>query len=123
MQHFTEGIGGAGVRRLPQRQERAIALADVDGEQRTIERGRERLGRVNREQASAVDERDAVAAGGFVHVGRRDQNGHATGLEPAKQVPELTPRYGVDPSRRLVEEQDFGPVYEGAAEGKLLLHA
>ena len=41
----------------------------------------------------------------------------------AEQVPELAPRHGVDAGRRLVEEQDLGPVHERAAERELLLHA
>ena len=67
--------------------------------------------------------RNAVAAVGLVHVRRRDDNGQAARLQVAKQIPEFAARDGVDAGRRLIEEQDFGPMDERAAERELLLHA
>ena len=84
---------------------------------------RDRGWRVDREQPSSLNESDAIAAVGFVHVRRGDDDGQAGGLQAAEQIPELTPRHRIDASRRLVEQEDIRAVHERAAERQLLLHA
>ena len=108
---------------LAQREQRAIAVARANREQRPVERRGDRRRRVDREQASALNQRDAVAAVGFVHVRRRDEDRQPAAFEPAEQIPELAARHRVDAGRRLVEKQDLGTMHERAAERELLLHA
>ena len=43
--------------------------------------------------------------------------------ELGQELPELAARHGVDPGRRLIEQQHGGLVHQGACEGELLLHA
>ena len=80
------------------------------------------LRRVRDEDAAFVEEGDRAAAGGLVHVGRREQDRRAARVEVQEEAPELPPRNGVDAGRRLVEEEDLRLVEEVAGEGELFLH-
>src|SRR5262245_21465622 len=107
---------------LAQRAQRVVAPLDADCEQRPIERLGDRARRVDGEQAAALNQGDAIASIRLVHVRRRDDGGQAVGSQAPQQIPELAARDRIHAGRRLVEEQDLGPVDQRAAERELLLH-
>ena len=115
VQRFAERVDGVRVRVARGAHAAAVALAPRTASSGRSKRAPMPRGRVDGEDASALDEGDAVAAVGFVHVRRRDDDREATARERRQQVPELAARYGVDAGRRLVEEQDLGPMHERAA--------
>ena len=61
--------------------------------------------RAARQRPAAGDISDLVTALGLVHVVGRDQHGHALARQRVDLVPEGAPRLGVDPRRRLVQQQ------------------
>ena len=78
--------------------------------------------RVEREQASLVQQRDTVAALGLVEVRRADENRDALLEKLGEQLPELAPRDRIDAGGRLVEQDDARLVDERARQRQLLLH-
>ena len=72
--------------------------------------------RADRRERAGVDQRDAVAALGFVQIVGGDQHGDARLREHVDQAPELAPRQRIDAAGRLVEEQDRRLVEDRAAE-------
>ena len=63
---------------------------------------------VEREHAALVQQRDALAALGFVEVRRRQENRQALLEELRQQLPELAARHRIDAGRRLVEHEQRG---------------
>ena len=105
------------------RQQRVRRVLDVDALEAGDQRA-EGARRLRREQAPAVDERDAVAHGlGFDHVVRRQQDRPPLALQLADQVPELARRERVHAGRRLVEEEHARVAHQAAREVQSLLHA
>ena len=123
VQALTEGIDRVRVTVVAKRAQRVVPVGGVDREQRTAERPRDGLRCVDGQQPPMLRQCDAIAAVGLVHVRGRDEDGEAAALQVAQQVPELAPGDGIHAGRRLVEQQQFGPVDERAAQGQLLLHA
>src|SRR4029077_14409912 len=103
--------------------QRLIAAIRVDGEERTTEAARDGVRRVESKQPTQLNQRNAIAAIGLVHVRRRHDDRQPGRFQPAEQIPELAARHGVEAGRRLVEKQHSGTMEERAAEGELLLHA
>src|SRR5487761_1072934 len=111
-----------------------IQLADLNGG-RSVVRGREGhqvatdgvlqfVGGVKGDDAAVIDDRDAPAILGLVHV----MGGHEDGevLAPAKLMkvcPDMLPRLWIEPQRRLVEEQDPRVMQEPASDLEPALHA
>ena len=108
---------------LPKRSQRAVTVRRTNSEEGTAERTRDRGWVVDRENASALNERNAIASIRFVHVWRRHDDREARRLELCEQVPEFAARHRVDAGRRLVEKQEPRPVHQCTAECELLLHA
>ena len=98
VQRFAERIDRRGVAICTQRADRSVSVRGAYREQRAPEGGRDGLGRVDGEHASALHERDAVAAVGFVHVRRGHENRQAARAEPSEQFPELAARPASTPS-------------------------
>ena len=66
---------------------------------------------------------DAVTAFGLVHVMGRDQHRQPVGGARMDLVPELAPRFRIDPGRRLVEQQQLGLVHDAGCQRQPLLPA
>ena len=122
MQDRAERIDRSGVRVLSKRDERPVPIGRADGQQGAIERLRDRTRCVDGQQASALNQRDAIAAVRLVHVRRRDDDCQAGGFESPQQVPELAAGHCVDAGGRLVQQEDLRTMHEGAAQRELLLH-
>src|SRR5262249_33010398 len=73
------------------------------------------------EHPGKIEVRDPPAALGLVHVVRRDEERDLLPGEREEQVPELSPREGVDSGGRLVEKEDARPVHERRGEREALL--
>ena len=86
--------------------------------------GLERLGRVDRHDLPVVDDRDAVAVLGLVHVMRGEEDRDVlTGLELVDVLPDGGARLRVQPHRGLVKEQHPGRVQQAARDLQAALHA
>jgi len=84
---------------------------------------REQGARLAVEQKPAVvDEAHAMAALGLVHVGSRQENGHAVVDQFVQQGPQLAAADRVHAIGGLVEQQHLGTVEQGAGQGQLLVH-
>ena len=95
----------------------------LDGPERLAVVGDDGLRRVDGEEGTVLDEGDAVALHGLVHVGRRDDDGQAEVLlQLLQHLPELFAADGIHTRCRLVEEQHMGCMYQGARESEFLLH-
>ena len=70
-----------------------------------------------------VDVADAAATLGLVHVMGGDEEGDSLAGEEEEEVPEGAAGDGIDAGGGLVEEDDFGRVDDGAAEGEALFPA
>jgi len=77
----------------------------------------------HRDDPSRMHERDPVAALGLVEVMSRHDQRDARRGERVDQMPELPSREGIDPSRRLVEEDDLRLVQQRAGKRETLLPA
>jgi hypothetical protein len=110
------GAGGEGLLE-------SVAVVGVQQQRLVLEAPDQGVGRALGQQAPVVEQADALAAGGLVHVGRGDDDGHALVEELVQQVPELAAADGVDAVGRLVEQQHARLVQERAGEGELLVHA
>jgi hypothetical protein len=75
------------------------------------------------ELGAAEDERQPMAALGFVHVVRRDEHGRALGRDAMDVVPELATAHGIDAGGGLVEEEERRRVDRRAGERDALLPA
>jgi len=91
--------------------------------QRAVRRLRfEPFRRVEREETSTVDERDAIAElVGFRHIVRRHDDGASLRMEVAQNLPQRIPRLRIEPDRRLVEEEDRWLVDQRARDHEPLL--
>jgi hypothetical protein len=76
-----------------------------------------------RRELTRIDERDAIAVLGFVHVVGGDDDANPVAGERIDEVPEAPPRGGVHPGGRLVEEQDRRLVQHRATKRQALLPA
>ena len=84
----------------------------------------QRLRRVERDDAAAVHDRDAIAQRlGLVEVVRRQHDGAVLGGDRADHVPEVAARLRVEAGRGLVEEHDLGVVHEREGDREALLLA
>ena len=72
---------------------------------------------------ASVHQRHAMAAFGFVEVGRGDQNRQAVGRQVRERIPEFAARHRIDAGRRLVEQQHPRLGHERTRQSELLLHA
>ena len=81
------------------------------------------LRRVYADNLPILYQGDTVAAGGLIHVRGGYHHRDVVLADRFQDVPELLSRHGIHASGGLVEEEDAGPVDQGAAEGQLLLHA
>ena len=109
-----------------------IAASAVDGRTRSgrldlDQRARQRRLQpgwfVERHDPSLVQQRNPRAALRLVQVRRGHHDRQAARQELGEQLPELTTRHRIDAGRRLVEQQDVGPMDERAGERQFLLHA
>ncbi len=70
----------------------------------------ERIGRALRDQVTVINDADPVAQlGGFLHVVRRVEDGDT---EPPDRLEDGVAALRVDAHRRLVEDEQFGPVQQ-----------
>src|SRR5690349_1736596 len=122
MQRLAERVDRLGVGILTKRAKSPVAVRGANGKEWSIERRGDRLWRIDREQLSALNQRDAIAAVRLVHVRRRDNDREPRCFEMAEQVPEFAARHSVDACRGFVEKQKPRSVDERAAERELLLH-
>ena len=81
------------------------------------------VGRADRGEAAAVDDRDAVAVLRLVEIVRRDEHRHARRREVIDEAPELAAGQRIDAAGRLVEKDDRRLVQDGAAEREALAPA
>src|SRR5947208_915985 len=80
--------------------------------------------RAERRDRAAVDDRDAVAELGLVHVVGDHEERHALTLaERAQVIPDVLAGLRVEPERRLVEEQNLRMVQHAAGDLEAPLHA
>jgi hypothetical protein len=70
-----------------------------------------------------VDEHNAVAIFGLIHVMRRHQDGDTVGGEVMNQIPEAAAGDRIDAGGRLIQKQDRRVVENGAAQRQALLPA
>ena len=111
------GVPGVG-RLLGQAQENVL--------QRPVQRGQfsQRLQRPAADQPAVVDDGDAV--GQLLHhverVRRQEYRSPVVG-QAAEQILELADALGVEPDRRLVDDEHFRLVYQGRGEDGPLPHA
>ena len=90
---------------------------------RRVEPGRfaiSSLRRAVRDEAAAIEDRKPMAAFGFVHVVRRDQQRRAGFGEIEQRVPEIAARLRIDGAGRLIEQQQLRFVQHGAGEREAL---
>ncbi len=114
----------ARARRVRERLEHRAGVVALDQQDLAADRAALELRRAaERDETAAVDQRDAIAVLGFVHVVRGDDDGDAALRERIDQVPEPPARGRVDARGRLVEEQDRRLVQHRAAERQALLPA
>ena len=85
----------------------------------------ERHGRIERDQLSVVDDRDAVAqAIGFVHVVGGNQHGEIAGvLEVVEHLPHGNAGDRIEPGGGLVEKEDARIVNQAARDLKAAPHS
>ena len=77
-----------------------------------------------REQAPAVDDREAVAElVGLLHVVRGEEDGLALAVQLAEDLPQREAALRVEAGGRLVEEEDRGPVHDRPRHHQALRHA
>ena len=100
------------------------------GQRRALDRpGDERLARDDlarralRQQPSAENVAELVAALGLVHVVRADEHGDAARGELVQLVPEIAPRLRIDAGGRLVQQQQLRLVQQARGERQALLPA
>ena len=98
-------------------------IGDDHLEERARQRRAQRVGTIEREQPSLVQQRDAGAALRLVEIRRRHHDRDALRQKLRQQLPELAPRHRIDAGRRLVEHDQRRLVDERAGERQLLLHA
>ena len=102
------------------RRRRARARRSITASARAVD---DLLGRADREQLAAEDERQPVAALGLVHVVRGHEHGRALVRDAVDLIPELAPADRVDARGRLVEEQQRRLVDRRAGQRDALLPA
>ena len=83
----------------------------------------ERSGHAQGDQLAAVNQRQAMAILGLIHVMGGDQDGLAGFGELINQIPEAAPRNGIHARGGLVQKQDARRMHDGAAERQALLPA
>ena len=86
---LAEGIHAVGMRVPPHREQRLVSLLRSHSEERAIERAGDRRRRIDGQQPAAVDQRNAIAAVGFIHVRRRDDDRQPAAFQIAEQIPEF----------------------------------
>ena len=78
----------------------------------------------HRQHAAAVHQRDAIAAGGFVHEVGGDENGYTLFPCHAEQIlPKHIARGGIDAGSGLVQNQHLRAVQAGGGQLQALAHA
>src|SRR5690606_5521545 len=118
----AERIRAVDVRIFAQCRHQPVPIGTVDGEEGKGVAATYSLRRVDVQNSPLLDEGDLVTTAGFVHVGRRNDNGQSAPPQFPEQIPELAPGYRVDAGGRLIEQEDLRPVYQCAAQCELLLH-
>ena len=84
----------------------------------------QRLGRVEGQDLAVVDDADPVAALDLLDVVGGHQHGDLPlGAQPAEIGPDALAGLGVEPDRRLVEQQDLGIVDQRPGDLEPALHA
>src|ERR1041385_533054 len=122
MQRLAERVNRLGVGILTKRAKSPVAVRGANSKEWPIERRRDRLWRIDREQLTALDQRDAIAAIRLVHVRGGDDDREPRCFEVAEQIPEFAARHCIDTCGGFVEKQKWGAVDERAAERELLFH-
>src|SRR6185437_4710182 len=79
-------------------------------------------GFIDTQDASLLDERYAVATGGFIHIGSRNEDSDTLFLQTAEHIPELLARNDVHACGGFVEKKDRRFMYQSAAKGQFLFH-
>ena len=86
------------------------------------EGGDQLAGRTQRDHLAMIEDRYAVAeALGFVHVVGGEENGVPRPAEALDHFPQLASRLGIEPRRRLIEEEQLGTAHQSAGDGQPLL--
>ena len=73
-----------------------------------------------REQFAVGNVGEPMAAFGFIHVMRGDEKGQSLGGELMNLFPKIAARFGIDPGRRFVEQEQFWAVNEAGRERETL---
>ena len=101
----------------------AARRVGMHGERAAGDRAREFGRAAVGDEHAAVEDRDAMAAFGFVHVVRGDEDRRAAVGELEEFFPEVAARFGIHRAGRFVEEQQFRRMDHGAGEREALLLA
>ncbi len=70
-----------------------------------------------------MHQRHAVAALGFIQIGRCQHDRQAVGGQVRQRIPELAARYRIDAGGRLVQQQHARLGHQRAGQRQLLFHA
>src|SRR5690349_23738433 len=76
-----------------------------------------------RHDGAEIDIDDAIAAFGFVHVMRTDEDGQAFAAQAMDLVPKIAPGLGIYAGRRFVEQEKLGRMEHAGGEREALLPA
>ncbi len=61
-------------------------------------------GRLMHQHIALVQQHDVIALLGFIEIGGTHQHGDILAAQQFDDAPELTPRNGIDPDSRLIEQ-------------------
>src|SRR5690349_17435573 len=81
------------------------------------------VGAIHGEETAEAQQREPVAAGGFVQMVGGDDDGDAFGVEAGEVVPEGEAQLRVNADGRLVQKEQARLVDEGSGERDALAHA
>ena len=123
VQLVAEQDRAAHARMVAQQVARGACRLDLHHQHLAVQRTLQPLRRVERQQLALVQQRDAIEALGFVHVGRADDHGDALRHHVVHDQPQVAARDRVDAKGRLVEQQDLRLVDQRTRQAELLLHA
>jgi hypothetical protein len=110
-----DDVGEAGERSLSLARRRAFDQQCGAG-QRVHQLARAAIG----DELAMIENRQAMAAFGFVHQMRRHENRRAGIDEIEQRVPEFTPRLRIDRAGRFVEQEQVGLVQHRRGQGEAL---
>ena len=102
-----------------------LGVRELDLDRVAVELALELVGRAVRDDPSAIDDREPRGEPvGLLEVVGGEQDRHPLlGGQTLDLAPHLHPRLGVEPGRRLIEEQHLRPVQQAHRDVQPALHA